>query len=256
MIVFIDPETKLSSITSTFKDLFSTLAKTSGFSILAGHTSDRDLRAVTLTTNFPVSCRHWESTARPRALHQWIRIISMLHSVHLFRLIQFTMLSRLGTTSCLVLEFRSSLSIIWPLSRTNDLILFALDQSIYSSSTIWNSSYVGIFIWNLFLVSVGDLFLWGFASDGTYTTHYICTSNNFRILRIHSWNNLQVGFPNTDIATPKIGGISDLAIHCCSLSTLGIYTLSAIGTLATKRSTLDRVLDQIARDYEVICRWS
>ena len=68
MIVFVDPETELSSVTSALEDLFSALAKTPRFGGLAGHASDRGLLAH-LTSTFLVS-RHRESTAGPRALHQ------------------------------------------------------------------------------------------------------------------------------------------------------------------------------------------
>lgn len=258
MIVFVDPETELSSVTSALEDLFSTLAKTPRFGGLAGHASDRGLLAH-LTSTFLVS-RHREPTAGPRALHQRVRVLAMLQRGYLLSLIQFTMLPRLGvTTSRLILVFVNSMGIVRPQKWTSDLVLLALNQSIDSSSTVWNSPHVGVFIRNLLLVSVGYLFLRGFASDSAYATHNICTGHNFCILRHHAYRTfLQVCIPDADITTRRFGAASHLAIHGSSLSTLGMHTtfLSAIGALPAKRPTLDRALNQIAWDHEVVLWWS
>lgn len=65
----------------------------------------------------------------------------------MFSLVQFAVLSRLGSTSCcLVLKFGDSLRVIGAQKWAGDLVLLALNEGIYSSSSVRNGSYVGIFV--------------------------------------------------------------------------------------------------------------
>lgn len=65
VVIFVDPQTKLPSVPGTFKDLFSTLPKTSRFRmVFARHSSDGNRIRFTLAITFLV-CSHREPTAGP-----------------------------------------------------------------------------------------------------------------------------------------------------------------------------------------------